>query len=113
MYSPFFYLLYCRTLSKPTSAGRSSDNDVGRNQHKSEETVTISKDYLERLLRQNLIKDSDTVSSSQNDKSEVTPTHVLIEHDQIPGLGHQTNTNRPKGVSTVHNYVWALKFAVS
>lgn len=104
MYSPFFYLLYCRTLSKPTSAGRSSDNnnDVSRNQNKSEETVTISKDYLERLLRQNLIKDSDTVSSSQNDKSEVTPTHIVIEHDQIPGLGHQTNTNRPKGVCPLY-----------
>ena len=81
----------------PSSAGKKSKAN--------EETVTISKDYLEKLLRGTLAKQSPPEINITNHSSQYhepiaksqSHDHVVVEHNQIPGLeGLNSYPHEPK-----------------
>ncbi|XP_019850647.1 PREDICTED: uncharacterized protein LOC109581203 [Amphimedon queenslandica] len=103
----------CLSKGKPQSNPSSGHASRKAGQHQSsEETVTISKDYLEQLLRQNYSAPVPPTSNApslpstskaskgpleQHDAGPSPPTHVIVDHTEVPGLEYQAAGNRSKG----------------
>ena len=118
---PFLIIIKIHFLiNRPQSNPSSGHASRKTGQHQpSEETVTISKDYLEQLLRQNYsapvpptsnapplpsssnpptVAKPGKASQEQHDVQSSSPTHVIVDHTEVPGLEYQATSNKSKGL---------------
>ena len=67
-----------------------------QNKQSNEDTVEISKSYLEKLLKMTVTHQPRAVQPD-HDVIITTATHIQPDHTKIPGLQHHPTSNKPYG----------------